>query len=174
MSGRNVFAFLLIFIGAIILLNMFVDGFSLGVIFSTYWPLILIVIGGMTLVRTNSVPFGSLIILLVGIYFLLRNLGQLPDNASGIFWATALIVAGLWMILSRRLYKDKTSTEQDHSSYFALMSGTDTRNVSRNYKGGSAFALMGAVELDLRDAELSENGAYLECTAIMGGIEIRN
>ena len=174
MSGRNVLAFILILIGSVILLNLFVDGFTLGAVFSTYWPVILILIGGMTLLRTHSVPFGSLILLLVGAYFLLRNLGQLPDNATGIFWAVALIVAGLWIIVSRKVVKGKTSIDEEQTSYFALMSGTDTRNISQNYKGGSAFAMMGGVDLDLRDAQLSEKGAYLDCTAIMGGIEIRN
>ena len=70
-------------------------------------------------------------------------------------------------------YQKTNHSTNDTINSFAIMSGTQTRIQSKKFKGGSVFALMGGVEIDLSNVILDEKGAYLECTAIMGGIEIR-
>ncbi len=40
-------------------------------------------------------------------------------------------------------------------------------------RSGSALAVMGGVELDLREATLDPGGATLAVTAVMGGVEVR-
>lgn len=50
--------------------------------------------------RRNGIFWGSLIIL-IGILFLLDNLGLLPINAGALIWPLALIMAGIWILLGR-------------------------------------------------------------------------
>ncbi len=173
MTGKNVFALTLVAVGVIIFLNIIIPEFSIGRIFADYWPVILILLGGSTLLRSPRAPFGALVILFIGVYFLLKNLSFLPDNSTGIFWASALVLAGFWILFSRKGSETNKNLDQATVNHIAIMSGNETRNTTGNFKGGSVFALMGAVELDLRDAQLDSNGAFLELTAIMGGVEVR-
>ena len=54
----------------------------------------------------------------------------------------------------------------------AWMSGTESRNTSKDYKGGKVTAIMGGVDIDLRNAVIKKN-ATLEVFALMGGVEVK-
>ena len=45
--------------------------------------------------------FWPAVIVLVGVYFLLRNLGLLDCLRADIFWPLVLIALGVWLILRR-------------------------------------------------------------------------
>ena len=45
--------------------------------------------------------FWPAVIVLVGVYFLLRNLGLLDWLRADIFWPLVLIALGVWLILRR-------------------------------------------------------------------------
>jgi predicted membrane protein len=173
MSGRSVFALVLISIGVLLFLDYSFEGFSFGYLLSFFWPTLLIAIGSLMLLRASRPSFGALILLLLGVYFLTKKLGYLPENSAGIFIAGGLVFVGIWLILMQKDYQKTNQTTRDTINSFALMSGTQTRIQSKQFKGGSVFAFMGGVEIDLSNVTLDEKGAYLECTAIMGGIEIR-
>ena len=42
-------------------------------------------------------------LILAGLYFLLKNLGLLPFIREDIFWPSVLILVGLWLLLTRAL-----------------------------------------------------------------------
>lgn len=44
----------------------------------------------------------SLLLIIVGGAFLLRNLGYLPGSAWGVIWPSLLIVLGLWSFFRQR------------------------------------------------------------------------
>ncbi len=56
-------------------------------------------------------------------------------------------------------------------NYNAILSGVDTKNTSSNFEGASVSAIMGGVDLDLRDAIVTHD-VTVYVTAIMGGIDI--
>jgi predicted membrane protein len=125
------------------------------------------------LFRSSHPSFGALIVLLLGIYFLVKKLGYLPTTSNGIFIAGGLIIAGIWLILMQNNPHKTSQTNRDTINYFTLMSGIQMHIQSKQFRGGSVFALMGGAEIDLSQVILDPNGATLELTAIMGGIEVR-
>ncbi|MFZ2538780.1 MAG: LiaF domain-containing protein [Oscillospiraceae bacterium] len=56
-------------------------------------------------------------------------------------------------------------------NYNAILSGVDTKNTSTNFEGARVSAIMGGVDLDLRDAVVTHD-ITVYVTAIMGGVDI--
>lgn len=109
MSGRNIGGFVLIAIGVVFLLNQlgFTD-ISIGYLFSTYWPVFMILAGILTLVnreRGDSNFIWSLVLIALGLFFLGKNLGYLHIDASDffkMFIPVMLIIAGLSILFKPR------------------------------------------------------------------------
>ena len=59
-----------------------------------------------------------------------------------------------------------------YQTSFAVMSETRRTGVWRVEGSHSAFALMGSVVLDLREAQLTQRETYLNANAVMGGVDI--
>ncbi len=54
----------------------------------------------------------------------------------------------------------------------AIFSGARTKNYSKSFKGGSITTMFAGVDLDLLDAELSLDGAYIDVFVAFGGVDI--
>jgi predicted membrane protein len=164
-SNRILLGSLLILIGAAIILNSYFNVFdSLW----SWWPLLIIFIGlGLIVKRAGSAANG-LIITALGMVFLAKNLKWIPGN---LVFPVLLILAGLWFIFSR--FSGKLNSEDiDKMNHITIFSGLKTNNLSQDFKGGSITAIFGGSDVDLRNAKLSDQGAYLELIAVFGGIEL--
>jgi hypothetical protein len=64
---------------------------------------------------------------------------------------------------------DTMSTLQE----FAFLGGVERRNTSQTFRGGEATAVLGGVEIDLRESRMAEEDARLTVFAFMGGISLR-
>lgn len=53
-----------------------------------------------------------------------------------------------------------------------IFSGAHVTSTSRRFRGAWLTAVFGGVTLDLRGAELAEDGASINATAAFGGVEI--
>lgn len=109
MFGRLIGGMLLIGVGALFLLNqMGITDISIGYLFSTFWPVFLIFAGLTSLVSGNRHGgglAGSLILLLIGGYFLGSNLGYIlfnPGDFFKYFFPFALIIGGICLIFRPR------------------------------------------------------------------------
>ncbi|WP_433943921.1 cell wall-active antibiotics response protein LiaF [Paenibacillus sp. SN-8-1] len=107
--GRYMGGLVLIAIGVLFLLNQLgYTEISIGYIFSTFWP-VFVIIAGLTQVfsgrRYGSSAIGGLIVTIVGMYFLGRNL-DLVDLSPGEFFRffgpAALILGGLCILFKPR------------------------------------------------------------------------
>lgn len=56
-------------------------------------------------------------------------------------------------------------------SYNAILSGVDARNTSTDFQGAKVSAILGGVDLDLRDAIITKD-VTVYATAVLGGIDI--
>lgn len=115
--GRIIGGLVLIGIGAVFLLNHFgYTDISIGYLFSTYWPVFLI-LGGLSNAigygRHGSNWIGSLVLIGLGLYFLGRNLGFVHLSAGDffkMFLPVILIVIGLKMLFKANWSKKGNDT----------------------------------------------------------------
>ncbi|HZX09475.1 MAG TPA: DUF5668 domain-containing protein [Acidobacteriota bacterium] len=172
-QGRMLSGILIIIIGVVFLLGS-LGKLNLGHFFSTYWPLILIFVGIWHLINQNFRQNGfSLLLILIGTFFLLVNWNVLGANFWKIFWPVLIIGIGLWIVLKPKGFKGKTPPiKDDDLGAFIIFSGIKRQVESKQFRGGKATALFGGIELDFHKTILFENQATIELTALFGGIEI--
>jgi hypothetical protein len=85
-----------------------------------------------------------------------------------------LLVVGLLGSLPAHVEAERTTSNGvDSFSDVAIMAGVKRTNLSRDFKGGEATAVMGGVDIDLRDATMESGEAVLDVSSVMGGVKIR-
>lgn len=153
-------------VGALLLLDTLhiTDG-ALG----TWWPLLLIVIGVVTLVNDIRNYLWGLALIAGGVLFQLCALDILSVNPWEFFWPVVIILAGFSVIANRSSRPKISKSESEDAS--AIFGAVDQVNTSADYKGGSVTAVFGAVKIDLRKAVIKKE-ATLQVFAFCGGVEL--
>jgi predicted membrane protein len=174
LQGNYITGGILIFLGVAFLLDQFTP-FSFGNVLGLVWPLILFGIG-LYLVTSSSKKAGLILIALGGIFFI-GNLEFLPFNVWQL-WPLILIVVGIGILMSHsRIMRDNgaPSSSQEKQSgdfdHFVMFWGLEER-IHGVFRQGNITALFGGAEIDLREAEIPEEGAVLTTTAVFGGVEV--
>lgn len=173
------FGVLLLIFGALALVDN-LDIFSTRQFFQ-FWPMVFILVGLLKISRSQQTS-GRLIggaFIAVGTLLTLQHLGIVYFRMRD-WWPIFIIVAGLVII-----FKDKVNTtpsysntsggnEKAHSesNISAIMSGAKLQNSTQDFRGGELTAVMGGVELDLRNASI-QNEATLNVFVMWGGIELK-
>lgn len=128
--------------------------------------------------RGPSIP--GILVLLLGVGFLLENLDVLGEDWLGRYWPVALIVVGAILLFGALGLRGRVrrgprarAAPGDWLEATAVLSGRKERVSSPAWRGGQATAVMGGIEIDLRDATPVPGGAVLRTTAFMGGVEVR-
>jgi len=171
MHQRRWLGVLLILLGVFIILsNVGVLDLGLWQLFATYWPLLLIGAGLYNLLTNPAGRFGGLIILLLGSLFLAGNLDQLNVFEYVSFWPLVLIFIGVWLLL--RGHRKPREIDRSRLNLINIFSGTSSRVVSSNFKGGSSISIFGGAEIDLREAVLDGGRAQFDVFALFGGDDI--
>ena len=150
-----------------------------------YWPLVFVALGALKL--SNPRNPGSFLIggglILAGAGMTLHNLGLVHFEWRQM-WPVALILVGLNVITKGfRVRGDVACSTSpgrheerfEHGSRIdasAALSGIVLKNDSQEFTGGDISAVMGAVEIDLRQAAISSE-AVLHLSVIMGGVDIK-
>ncbi len=170
MNGRKVFGSILILLGIGFTLQQ-LDLIEFSSILSSWWPLLIIIIG-LIQIATNSVSkLGGTIIIFIGAMLQLRKLDLIDAGLRKFFWPVLLILVGI-KILTHKTHGSWTNTD-DLVNCFAIFSSIVNKNASRNFKGGSITAFFGGAEVDMRNAILSPEGAFLDILVAFGGIDLR-
>lgn len=146
-------------------------------IISIWWPLILIGVGVSQLSRRPVSKTSGIILVVIGTLFQMRELHIITVGLENFFWPAIIIAVGVSMLLPKTLTKEnyeftKKEIDQDVVDNFSLFSAIKSRNISKNFRGGSLVALFGGIDLDLRDAYLLNEGARIDVTVAFGGINI--
>ncbi|MGV8965623.1 MAG: LiaF transmembrane domain-containing protein [Cellulomonas sp.] len=156
-------------IGAIGLLRGmgFVD-LSLGDLISTWWPLAIVGVGLAALVSAPRAWLGPVIVIAVGVVFQLGELDRLPANAGDLLWPLAIMVVGLSVLTSR----GARGTDDTTINSIAIWWGAVRRTRSQRFAGGSLTAIMGGIDVDLREADIVGR-ADLSVFTVWGGVDIK-
>lgn len=148
-----------------------------------FWPAIFIIIGTVKLTHTRR-PGGYLIgsaFVAAGGLMMLNNAGIIHFHWRD-WWPAILILTGVLILLKglgrgRAGEGDVPGFEQvvaqtDVLNTTAVMSGTKLHSDTQDFRGGELTAVMGGIELDLRQASI-QGEAALRVFALWGGISIK-
>ena len=129
-QGRIFSGLVIIAIGVIFLLvNM--DRLDFGDFVSTYWPMILILIGISHLLTSGFRNAGvALFMIAIGSFFQLNNWGVLGGRVWAYFWPLLIIAAGLWNIFKPRpkgFGENAPEIKQDDMGAFVILSDSKRR-----------------------------------------------
>ncbi len=174
-TGRMILGGLLILLGLLFTLD------NLGVVNAgdllDYWPLILIAVGFLKVLqrREDGQRAVGIVLIALGIFFQLRRLNVI-DWSLGDVWPVLLIVLGgalLWRAVGRKGQGAPASSSASELSEMAFLGGSNRVINSQDFRGGEVTAVMGGVEVDLRQASISGEPAVIDVFALWGGIEIK-
>lgn len=176
---------IVIFLGVIFTLN------NIGLIYSEdylrYWPSLLVLYGVVRFFecRMSSCRIWATAWIVIGTILLLNNL-YITDIRLWDYWPLILVLIGFGMMrgsitrhrrvrgLSGAIGSESTGTDDESLiNGVAILGGYRRTNNSQNFRGGELTAVMGGVELDLRQASIKEGEAVLDLFAFWGGAKIR-
>lgn len=173
MRTSFIWGVLIVLIGlALLLNNIGITDFNIGELFSTYWPVVFIILGLDILLEKNSRKSAFNMILgtfffLLGFTIIGRNLDLFEFNFSivwNLLWPLILILVGINILRSGAF---------THKGNLAILSGLEKKQSGWKLESQNYLAVMGGIELDLKTADIPEGETHLEFTAVMGGINIK-
>jgi len=171
-SGKIIFGTILVALGGLLLIERTgLLNFDIWSSIWTYWPLILVLIGVKLFVEGKT--SGAIILTTFGTVLLLTNI--FDWNFFAILWPLAIIAVGISIIFkpeTPRINSSDKGFNQDRLDDTAIFWGIEKKISSKEFQGGEVNAIFGGYELDLRDAEISKDGAKLTVNAIFGGAEV--
>ena len=154
------------------------SGMYLHYIFS--WQMLLIVIGLISFLSGTRSYFFSLLMILIGGFFMVTEIYDIPIETQRLFWPIILVIAGLLIIFkhkSHEQWKTKFKKGEQHGeAYFKrdyVFGGGKNIITSKDFAGGVVSVVFGGCELDFTEAELAEGINILEINAVFGGVEIK-
>jgi predicted membrane protein len=149
-----------------------------------FWPLVLVAIGLTKLL--SGYPGPAVFWIGAGAGLQLHVLGYLP---SATVWAVLLFLLGAritWRALRGpdayayipwRTFRGPVARgvpSSDSLDMVAVFGSAKNASTSADFRGGSAVAMLGGCEIDLRQATIAEgHEAVIDAFAFWGGIEIR-
>lgn len=165
---RVFFGLMIVVLGGILLLQ------NLGVINhdiwqqygALFWGSALTVAGVLAMVANRHFWIIGLPLVIVGLGMILRSTGIVDINLWKLFWPVLLIAVGLAVV-----FRPKASRQQPVKKDVVAVFYGDESRVKGQYDGGSLTAIFGGVELDLRDAKITNN-AVIEVMVLCGGASV--
>ena len=158
---------------------------DIDVFFPGWWTLFLIIPGLVSMVRYGF-NWGSGVLVILGLILLFDALDII---SSDIMWKLVfpliLVIIGISILTSffrsgtKKNIEDEEYTKSksykydstQYPRYTAILGGGDYKNNTEDLKGIVAEAILGGLEIDLRDAKITED-IVLELTAVLGGIDV--
>jgi len=171
-NGRKFFGIILVIAGLILTIDKTgLYNIDVAYIFSNYWPLFIVLAGVLNIVKNSGPKFSGVVTILIGILLQLNISGYFNIFNYLYLWPLILIFIGIRIIFSKGdgSYKDIKQT----INALAIFSGSNVRSLSQNFLGGSAVAVFGGVDIDLREANILRGQVVvLDVVSVFGGVDI--
>lgn len=142
------------------------------------WQMLLIGIGVFSIIGGNKTT--GTVLILVGSFFLIDEVYEIPRTIRQIGWPVIIISIGVIMLVTHGRRKsepfintEKSKQGMDYFDDFVIFGGREIFINSLHFVGGKTTSLFGGTEYDLRQAQLSENGALIECVSVFGGCSFK-
>ena len=135
----------------------------------TWWPLFIVAAGLAALFTVPRAWPGPTLLIAIGVFFQLVRLDLFELDLGSLVWPILLIVIGLGLLF-RFGRSTADSAEVIRSTVFWW--GTIRRTRSPRFRSAVLTAVMGGIELDLREAGI-ERRADVSVFTFWGGVEIK-
>ena len=139
------------------------------------WPALLLLVGAIKVSFSQS-PAGrgvGGVLMVAGAWLLLFNLGVVaadPWDYSPLL-LVALGIVLVWQGITGRSF-DPAPSSSARVYGAAVMGGYGWASNSAQFEGGEVLAVMGGVQVDLRQADIAAGPAVIDAFAWWGGVEI--
>ncbi len=189
-NNNKTLGILVLIIGVLLLLK------QAGIYFPYWifsWPMILIAIGFVIGIKSGFRNTGSLVLLIIGSFFLLRNNDILPDHFGSYLLPVGLILLGVILLFRRstpkgldwegnfdrferklrtgKAGKVPTEDSSDFLNVEAIFCGIKRRMITKQFKGGEVTTIFGGTDVDLSHADF-EGSVVLDVSVVFGGIKL--
>jgi len=161
----------------VILIGVFLLLEQLGILphhWFSFWAAIFFLVGVFQLLQSNrwGGRIWGLILLAAGVALEFDYLGYASLNLSRT-WPIFIIAFGVVILVQAIERPNAVGSLSPHLHLFSFMGGGEYRIQAKNFRGGSATAIMGGFDIDLRDADIEGPAATVTVSAFMGGGVIR-
>lgn len=139
-----------------------------------YVPSLFVLLGLWALYRSGFRNVtGPVILVVVAGTVQLLALGVLTGEQVASWWPLLVVLFGVAIVFGHyRQRRRIPEVSADDFDLVGIFGGTERRVTTASFRGGSATALFGGVEVDLREASVAGPPAVVTATALFGGIEI--
>jgi predicted membrane protein len=167
--ARTIIGLLIVAVGASFLLtNLNILPFDVGI--AQWWPLFIVAGGVVMLLSDVRNYLWALLVIGLGVLFQLKQFGIVDVNPWQLFWPAIIIVLGVSVMTSRGSSRGKIAAS-DREDVMAILSGSEVRVESKDFKGSRVTSICGGAMIDLRKAVIKKE-ATIDVFAFWGGIEI--
>ena len=163
--------------GILLLRNLEIIKFdSWHLFWGTVWAVGLVLAGLTTIISSHKLLTRAwgLLLMAAGVSIGLNTYGIIDVSIWKLFWPVVLIAVGVavtFSVGSGGYKRSKKSVADDSGNEkVAIFYGEESR-VKGDYTGGSATAIFGGVELDLRQAKIKD-GAVIDIFTFCGGVSL--
>lgn len=141
-------------------------------IFSTYWPILLIAFGLISLIDRSTRNIFGFTLVIVGVFYQVKLLNWFFEGIDiwNIIWPLFIIIVGFWFLFPKR---NKTLSI-DTLNQTAIFSGANVINTSSDFRGGELTAVFGGLEVDLRQTIIkTDESVIIDTFTAFGGISLK-
>lgn len=139
------------------------------------WQMLLIGIGIFSIIGGNKTT--GTVLIVIGGFFLLPEVADIPSELRPLGWPILLIGVGAVILVTQTGRHKKMPPPfepgkhqgMDYFDDFVIFGGREVYINSQNFVGGKSTSVFGGTEYDLRQANLSQNGAVIDCLTVFGG-----
>lgn len=166
--GQAFAGVLVVLVGVVLLLERTgVVDVDLSTLVGTLWPLLVVLVGLTALLLVPRAWFGPVVVVAAGAVLLLDRLDVLDVSVWDYLWPVAVILVGLGITFGAAARTE----QEDRITAIAFWWGAQRRTRTRTFRAASLTAIMGGVDLDLRDADI-DGAARIDVFVFWGGVEI--
>ena len=166
---RTIIGLLIVAVGASFLLtNLNILPFDVGI--AQWWPLFIVAGGVVMLLSDVRNYLWAMLVIGLGALLQLKQFGIVDVNPWQLFWPAIIIVLGVSVMTSRGSSRGKIAAS-DREDVMAILSGSEVRVESKDFKGSRVTSICGGAMIDLRKAVIKKE-ATIDVFAFWVGIEI--
>jgi len=138
-------------------------------ILGTWWPLLIVAAGLAALTTVPRAWPGPVGLIAVGVFLQLARLDLFDVELTSLIWPVVLIAIGLTLLV-RFGRPDSGTSDTIRSTVFWW--GSERTSRSQSFRSAVLTAVMGGIELDLREADV-QGRADISIFSFWGGVEVK-